>query len=187
MRYHIIALVVFFSLLFYLLDYSTEDSLESIIEGSRVNQEFDYYMTSVDSTRFSHAKGAEFRLQADRVVHYPSPETTTIEAPRLTMFQNQTSPWLLSASYGRIEQDLERNEEKLELSENVVVQHTDTEGNIHNIYTEELTIFLNSQYLSTESDVLLESENTTISSQGMTADLINKHIIFLTNARGRYD
>jgi LPS export ABC transporter protein LptC len=187
MRYHSIVLAVLGCMLFYLLISETDDVSFTSLEGSRVNQAFDYYMSTVDSTRFSPQGESEYRLQADRIVHYPSPEYATIDLPRLVIFEGQTSPWFLSAAYGTIEQDLERSEDRLDLSENVIVQHTDAQGQVYNIYTDKLTIYLDSRYLTTDSEVLLETSNREISSLGMTADLATRHITFLSDVRGRYE
>ena len=69
----------------------------------------------------------------------------------------------------------------------MIVQYTDAEGQTYNIYTEKLTIYLDSRYLSTETEVLFESINQEINSLGMTADLTTKHITFLSEVRGRYE
>ena len=187
MRYHTIVLAVLACMLFFLLISETDNISFSGLEGSRVNQAFDYYLTTVDSTSFSPQGESEYRLQADRIVHYPSPEFATIDSPQLVIYEGQAGPWFLSAAYGTIEQDFERSEEKLNLSENVIVQHTDAEGQTYNIYTDELTIYLDSKYLTTETEVLFESMNREISSLGMTADLTTKHITFLSQVRGRYE
>lgn len=187
MRNRSLILFALFVLLFFLLNSATDDPDDIRIAGSRVNQEFDYFMTSVDSTRFDASGDSQYRLQADRILHYPSPELTTIETPRLIFYADETGPWFLSAAYGTIETDLVRAEDKLELTENVIVQHTDSSGETHNIYTEALTIYLDSRFISTERDVLMESGSREISSQGMTADLFSKHITFLGNVTGRYD
>lgn len=189
MRNRTIVLTILACFLFYLVNSVTEDGNEDALslEGSRINQSFDYYMTMVDSTQFNAAGASDYRLQAERIVHYPSPEYAVLDSPRLVIYQGQTGPWFLSAAYGTIRQDIERGEESLELSENVVVQHTDNEGRTHNIYTDELTIYLGSRFLTTESEILLESSNLEISSLGMTADLNSKHITFLSQVRGRYD
>lgn len=187
MRYHTIVLAILTCLLFFLLTSETDDISFSTIEGSRVNQAFDYYMSTVDSTRFNPQGDSEYRLQAERIVHYPSPEYATIDLPRLVIYEDQTSPWFLSAAYGTIEQDLERSEDRLDLSENVIVQHTDAQGQVYNIFTDKLTIYLDSRYLITDSEVLFESSNREISSLGMTADLTTRHITFLSEVRGRYE
>ena len=187
MRYHTIVLAVLACLLFFLLISETDDISFSSLEGSRVDQNFDYYLTSVDSTQFSPQGESEYRLQAERIVHYPSPEYATIDSPRLIIYQSQQGPWFLSAAYGTIEQDLERSEERLDLSDNVIVQHTDANGQTYNIYTDELTIYLDSSYLTTNTEVLFQSSNQEISSLGMNADLTTKHITFLNNVRGRYE
>ncbi|MAM71278.1 MAG: LPS export ABC transporter periplasmic protein LptC [Gammaproteobacteria bacterium] len=187
MRPRSLLLLALFFVLFYLLNTATEEPADPVITGSRFEQEFDYYMSTVDSTRFNAEGESRYRLQAERIVHFPSPELTTIDAPQLVIYEGQSGPWFLSAAYGTIEQDLERAEEKLELSENVLVQHTDNNGETYSIYTEALTIYLDSRYLITESDVLMETENREISSQGMTADLMTKHLTFLGNVRGRYE
>tara|TARA_R110000824_G_scaffold7892_3_gene35664 strand:- start:9726 stop:10295 length:570 start_codon:yes stop_codon:yes gene_type:complete len=189
MRNRTIVLILLACFLFYLVNSVTEDSDEDTLSlaGSRINQSFDYYMTLVDSTQFNTAGESDYRLQADRIVHYPAPEFAILDSPRLLIYDGQSGPWFLSAAYGTIRQDFERGEESLELSENVVVQHTDNEGRTHNIYTNELTIYLSSRFLTTESEILLESPNLEISSLGMTADLNTKHITFLSEVRGRYD
>ncbi len=171
----------------FLLTVETEDISFFSIEGSRVNQSFDYYMSTVDTTRFSPQGESEYRLQAERIVHYPSPEYATIDLPSLVIYEGQTNPWFLSAAYGTIEQDIERSEDRLDLSENVIVRHTDAQGQEYNIFTDKLTIYLDSRYLITDSEVLLESSNREISSLGMTADLTTRHITFLSDVRGRYE
>ena len=189
MRNHTFILIVLAGFLFYLVNSATDDNTNSEpgIEGSRIDQDFDYYMTSVDSTQFNITGASDYRLQADRIVHYPSPEYAIIDSPRLVFYEGQTGPWFLSAAYGTITQDALRGEESLKLTDNVVVQHTDSEGRTHHIYTDTLTIYLNSRYLTTDSEILLESTNLEISSLGMTAALSTKHITFLSNVRGRYD
>jgi LPS export ABC transporter protein LptC len=187
MRYHTIVLAILTCLLFFLLTSETDDISFSTIEGSRVNQAFDYYMSTVDSTRFNPQGDSEYRLQAERIVHYASPEYATIDLPRLVIYEGQTNQWFLSAAYGTIEQDLERSEDRLDLSENVIVQHTDAQGQVYNIFTDKLTIYLDSRYLITDSEVLFESSNREISSLGMTADLTTRHITFLSEVRGRYE
>jgi len=187
MRYHTIALVILACILFLPLNSETDDLSFSGIEGSRVDQAFDYYLTTVDSTRFSAGGESEYRLQAERIVHYPYPEYASVDSPRLIIYESQSGPWFLSAAYGTIQQDPERDEERIDLSENVLVQHTDLTGQTYNIYTDQLTIYPASKYLSTEAEVLFESVNREISSQGMSAELITKHITFLNNVRGRYE
>ncbi len=180
-------LIVSFIVLFYLFNSATDETPDTGVSGSRVDQNFDYYMSVVDSTRFSAEGSSLYRLQAERILHYPEPELTSIETPRLIFYADEAGPWFLSAAYGTIQQDAERAEDKLELSENVIVQHTDNRGETHNIYTEALTIYLDSRILTTDQDVLMESGNREISSQGMTADLFSKHLTFLGNVQGRYD
>jgi LPS export ABC transporter protein LptC len=180
-------LIALFVLLFILLNSATDETDDNSLAGSRVNQEFDYFMTGVDSTRFDANGDSQYRLQADRILHYPSPELTSMETPRLVFYADEAGPWFLSAAYGTIETDLARAEDKLELTDNVIVQHTDSSGETHNIYTDALTIYLDSRFISTASDVLMESGSREISSQGMTADLFSKHITFLGNVTGRYD
>ncbi|MBN4053485.1 LPS export ABC transporter periplasmic protein LptC [Haliea sp. AH-315-K21] len=187
MRYHTIVLAVLACMLFLLLISGSNDDSFSSLEGSRVDQTFDYYLTTVDSTQFSPEGESEYRLQAERIVHYPYPEYATIDSPRLIIYESQAGPWFLSAVYGTIRQDIERSEERLDLSENVVVQHTDADGQTYNIYTDELTIYLTSKYLSTESEILFETMNREISSLGMTADLTTRHFTFLSQVKGRYE
>lgn len=188
MRNHLTALLLLFIVLFYLWNSATtENDDESMLEGSSIDQEFDYFMTGVDSTSFAADGASQYRLLAERIVHYPDPEYATLDSPRLVIYELGANPWLLSASYGRIEHDPERDEEMLQLSEDVVIQHTDNNGQEQNIYTQDLTIYLDSRFLSTQSTVRLESGNRVISSTGMTADLNDRHLTFLGDVQGRYN
>ncbi len=187
MRNHIIALAILSALLMFLFISDTDDVDISVLQGSRVNQAFDYYLTDFDTTRFSPIGESEYRLQADRIVHYPAPEFASIESPRLVFYADQAGPWFLSAAYGTITPDIERAEDRLDLSENVLVQHIDAQGQTYNIYADELTIYLDSRFLSTETEVLFQAIDSEISSLGMTADLRTQHLTFLSNVRGRYE
>ena len=76
MRNHTFILIVLAGFLFYLVNSATDDNTNSEpgIEGSRIDQDFDYYMTSVDSTQFNIT---DCRQTGSCIIHRPNTPSLT--------------------------------------------------------------------------------------------------------------
>lgn len=188
MRIHLIAVVTLSTIMMYLLNSATQENTAGSNSSDRQsNQDYDFFMTHVDSTHFDLDGQRSYRIQARRLTHYPDPDFTTIETPTFVIYQNENSPWIISAENGRIENDAELMLVKVELSNNVVIRGIDPDGHELNIYTEFLTVYPETKNLSTDREVLLESPGSEFTSIGLTADLSLNQIKLLSNVRGHYE
>ena len=188
MRYHILAAAVLFVFLLFLFNSATRNP-EQEPGAAELNlaQDYDYFMASVDSTHFNLDGEPRYRIQAKRITHFPDPDYTVIDTPNFVIYQGQEPPWFITSRKGTMDTDPLLNQEKVELSDNVVVHRVDSSGREVDIYTEFLTVYPDSSNLSTDRDVRIESAGGRISSTGMTADLAANRIKLLANVRGSYE
>lgn len=188
LRYHISGILVLSVIMFYLLDSATDDELlniSSLLEMSE--QGYDYFMADVDSFHYLANGDVDYLFQARRVTHFPNPEVSILEDPRFMVFQGNASNWEINAITGRVEMDEERNQERLILNDNVIINGTTANGRPVNITTDTLTIYPEAKSMHSESEVRFESEGIVSSSRGFMADLNTNVIRQLANGRMQYE
>jgi len=173
---------------FFLFDSATD---EEVLDISRLielsEQEYDYFMANVDSMHYTLDGRADYRFRADRVTHYPNPEYSLVDSPRFIIFIEDDSAWRINADSGRVEMDTERNQERLILSENVIINGITAEGRPVDITTESLTVWPQDRNMQTDSQVQLVSSGLTTTSQGLFADMNTNVIRQLSDGQMRYE
>lgn len=187
MKIHILVLVVSLVIAVYLFNFATEQSDEDEPGVLDSGQDYDFLMNDVNSVRFDSGGTRQYSLDADRLIHYPEPEYITLEMPDFSLYPPADTPWHVSAESGRIEEDGGLQQNKIELSNDVVVRHTDAAGQTVYIYTEFLEIFPDSRNLRTDRQVRVEAGGFRLTGTGMNADLNARTIEFLNNVRGHYE
>ena len=188
MRYHIIAVLILSLALGYLIFSATENEID--INSTRIDlseEEFDYYMNNFDSMTFTQTGVQQYRVQAERMTHYPTPDIALLDNPDFVVYQQQEPPWYISSETARIDKDQTRNEQRVELIDNVVIHRVDNTGREINIYTEFLTVYPDSKTLHTDRDVLMLSQGSEVTSTGMKGNLMTNHIELLENVRAYYE
>ncbi len=172
LRKHFLAIAVLAGVMYYLLDSATDDEVLAISRILELQaQDYDYFMSDIDSVHYLENGFTDYRFQATRLTHYPNPEQSILETPQLLLFSEDDSAWEIQAASGSIEFDPGRNQDRLELNENVIINGLTADGRAINIYTDSLTIYPEDKQLSTQSPVLFESAGFRSTSVGITADL----------------
>jgi|GEM_PF-672862 LPS export ABC transporter protein LptC len=188
LRKHFLAILVLSAAMFYLLDSATDDEVLAISRLLELQaQDYDYFMSNVDSVHYLESGFADYRFQATRLTHFPNPELSILETPRFLLFSEDNSAWEIKAVNGSIEFDSSRNQDRLELSENVIINGLTADGRAINIYTDSLTIYPVDKQLSTESPVLFESVGFRSTSLGITADLDASIFRQMADGKFQYD
>jgi len=188
LRKHLLAILVLSAAMFYLLDSATDDEVLAISRLLELQaQDYDYFMSNVDSVHYLESGFADYRFQATRLTHFPNPELSILETPRFLLFSEDNSAWEIKAVNGSIEFDSSRNQDRLELSENVIINGLTADGRAINIYTDSLTIYPVDKQLSTESPVLFESVGFRSTSLGITADLDASIFRQMADGKFQYD
>ena len=188
LKYHFMAIFLLSGIMYYLLDSATD---EEILDITRLfdlqSQDYDYFMTDIDSIHYSSDGMADYRFRAHRLTHFPNPEYSIIETPQLMLYSEDNSIWVVNSGTGRIEIDSERNQQRLELNEDVIISGVTADGKPVNIYTDTLIIYPEKKSMGSDSDVLFETEGFTTSSKGFTADLNSNIFRQLDNGQLQYD
>ncbi|MEX2365535.1 MAG: LPS export ABC transporter periplasmic protein LptC, partial [Pseudohongiellaceae bacterium] len=93
MRLHLAYIIMLSAVILYLLLTASDENVAEITDSEiALSQDYDYYMTGIDATHFSLQGEPEYRLQAQRLTHYPDPDYTMIDAPGFVIFQAQNTP-----------------------------------------------------------------------------------------------
>ena len=187
-RLHILAIIVLGAIVFYLLDSATN---EDVLDISRVlelsEQDYDYFMADVDSMHYTPEGRVDYRFRADRITHFPNPEVSLIDAPRFILFQDDQSAWRINAVNGRLDMDPEKNQERLVLVDDVIIDGITARGRPVRITTDALSLWPEDGNMHTDRDVVLESDGFITTSQGLFADINTKVFRQLANGQMQYE
>ena len=188
LRLHIAGIIFLGIIMLFLLDSATEDEILDFNSLLNIGeQEYDYFMANVDSIHYTTNGRADYRLQAQRMTHYPNPEYSDIDQPSFLIYKEDNTNWQVNSDSGRIEIDVDRNQERLVLNDNVIINGVTADGTQVNIYTDTLTIYPDEKSLHSDSVVLFESDGMVSSSTGFSADLNTNIIQQLANGQMQYD
>jgi lipopolysaccharide export system protein LptC len=168
-----------------LLSRITETPTDTAETADRLVQEdFDYYITGMNNTHFDAMGKPTYKLQAARATHYPETDTAKMENPRFFYFEDDASTWEVTATSGNLGNSAARNEEQLELFDDVVIRRPLEDGSFLVVTTERLDVFPDSKEVNTESPVTLEAKGSHLESTGMRAFLNEEHIDLLSAIKG---
>ena len=188
LKKHLLAILLLSAAMYYLLDSATDEEVLAISRLLELQaQDYDYFMADVDSVHYLESGLADYRFQASRLTHFPNPEISILDAPRFLLFSEDNSTWEIRAANGSIVFDSTKNQDRLELNENVTINGLTADGRAISIYTDTLTIYPEDKLLSTQSTVLFESEGFRSTSLGITADLSANIFRQLADGQFRYD
>jgi lipopolysaccharide export system protein LptC len=180
-------LLSFTVLVVYLLSRVSDTSTESATANVLPEQDFDYYITRMSNTRFDATGKPTYKLEATRVTHYPDTDIAKMENPHFFYFDVDARPWEVTAIAGTLSTDPARNEDHLELTDNVVVRREMNDGDFLTASTESLDVFPDSEEVYTEAPVTFEAGGSHLESTGMRAFFNEEKIELETAVRGFHE
>lgn len=188
LKYHLLAIFLLSGIMYYLLDSATDEEVLDITRLLDLQaQDYDYFMADVDTVHYKANGVSDYRFQAARLTHFPNPDYSIIESPRFLLFSDDNSMWEINAGNGKIEMDEQRNQERLDLNDNVIISGSTGDGTPIKLYTASLTLYPEEKSMSTKSDVLFETEGFSSTSTGMNADLNMNVFRQISNGKLQYD
>lgn len=186
LRYHVLGIICLSIVMLFLLDSATDEEVLDIASLLEMQaQDFDYFMTNIDSTHYAQSGLADYQFSAQRVTHYPNPEYSLVNAPELLIIREDQSRWTINSDSGVLDRENER--QRLVLNDNVIINGITRDGRPLNIYTDSLTIYPDEKSMRSESDVLFESEGFSSRSRGFFADMNSNEIRQLANGQLHYE
>lgn len=145
-------------------------------------RQIDYYVTGLDVTRMTLTGKPAHRLRAKNLHHYTDDETTELQDPHLTVFQDDAPPWEVDSERAWVSPD----GSLVLLSGEVLIER---EGDANNrpmrILTRELRVQPEQDYAETDEKVRVESESDWLVAVGMQAWLrAPNRLKFLSQVNG---
>jgi lipopolysaccharide export system protein LptC len=171
-----------------LLTRLTESTTDAPVQvDAQLQENFDYYITGMSNTRFDAMSKPTYQLQASRVTHYPETDIAKMENPHFLYYRDAALPWQLTALAGTLSKDPARNEDHLELVDDVVIRRPMSDGKFLLVTTASLDVFPDAKEVNTESAVTLEAGGSRLESTGMRAFLNEEKIELQTAVRGFHE
>jgi lipopolysaccharide export system protein LptC len=142
----------------------------------------DHFITGLDAVRMSETGQPAHRLRARTLRHFVDDDTTELEAPRLTVFQEDRPPWEVESELGWVSAD----GSLILLSGEVLIER---EGDANNrpmrMLTSELRVQPAQDYAETDERVRVESNADWVDAVGMQAWLRPpSRLKFLSQVKG---
>jgi LPS export ABC transporter protein LptC len=149
--------------------------------------QYDAYATGVTSILYNAAGRIEYTLDAAQQVHYLD-NTTELQSPLVRLYQPSGALWNIIASSGRIHAAENGDAiQRLDLQNGVELFQIDELGRRMSLTTELLSVFPDTQSMSTDREVTMITDSLQQTATGMRADLQQDQLTFLGQVRGRYE
>lgn len=151
--------------------------------------DFNAYSVGINTVLYDPNGQINYTLQASRQVQY-NDDTTEFDKPLIRLFQEGKSKWNVVADSGIISAaTIDNNNESrtIELSGNVEVYSLDQNGNRTVMTTDQLSVSPQTETLSTDRPVVVETGAIRQTATGMIANLTTDEIVFHKETRGLYE
>lgn len=129
-------------------------------------RQIDYYVTGLDLTRMTLAGKPAHRLRAENLHHYTDDETTELQQPHLTVFQDDAPPWEVDSERAWVSAD---GSLVLLSGEVLIEREADANNRPMRILTRELRVQPDEDYAETDEKVRVESNSDWLDAVGMQA------------------
>lgn len=149
------------------------------------SHQLDFYALGINTLKTDPQGRPKNRLVAKKMLHFEKDGHTELEQPVATLFTTNSPPWIIKAERGFISSGgaVINMEKKVRITRKA----TKTSQAIL-LTTESLLIEPNRDYVETAAPIKLVSDNHTIESIGMNANIKKPiHINFLSNVKERYE
>lgn len=132
----------------------------------------DIYMEDARITQFDASGAARYRLDAQKISHFPDDERTELVAPTLTMQRADEAPWHIQAERGQVQRDSEASNasETVTLESNVILTQQQGDRAVR-LETERLVVKPQLRQATTDARVLIETSTGRTIALGMQGDL----------------
>ena len=142
------------------------------------------YMFVSSNIRYDKSGNISYKMSSEKVRHYEAQKITVLYKPRLDVPASDTSQsWKLKSRSGQIN----GNQDTIELKEKVNITNFHSEQPAVVIQTEKLTLYPEKQFVETDQLVTVTHDTAQMKSTGMTLDMKENRLEFLSNVKGVYD
>lgn len=144
----------------------------------------DYHVTGLDVTRMNAQGSPAHRLRAQNLRHFTDDDTSELQQPHLTVYQDDAPPWEVDAERAWVSPD---GSLLLLAGEVLIEREGDADDRPIRIRTRELRVQPREDYAETDEKVRVESDADWLDAVGMQAWLRPpSRLKFLSQVEGYY-
>lgn len=126
----------------------------------------DYFLTGADISQFDIEGKRQYTLVSDSITHYPHNDTTLLQKPQMTSYNNPGEVFRSVSEHGKL---LPGNTD-IELWDDVVMTQTEVASNkVVRMSTDFITIYSEKELADTDRPVLITSPTSVTRAIGMSA------------------
>jgi lipopolysaccharide export system protein LptC len=163
-----------------------DESVSAPSGTSPPDEDYDYYVQNMRTTRFNSSGQPASQLEAERVTHFPDGDRAELQMPAFKSFGVERDAWQVSAETGTLAPDAERGEDRLELAGAVQLYKPLAAGDFADVRTTALTVFTDSEEAASDVPVALEMRDTHLEGVGLRARLTENYFQ-LNDSKGSHD
>jgi lipopolysaccharide export system protein LptC len=153
-------------------------------KSGKMRHDPDFIADGFGITKLDVKGKPEYTLSAERMLHFPDDETTSIEVPRLVQRRDEASPVIIRADRGLISKD---GDEARFFGNVIVVREAGYGHEELQLQTEYLQIVPDRDLASTDKPVLVTEGKSRFSGVGMEFNNKTRQFALQSQVRGRFD
>lgn len=144
----------------------------------------DYYMDNFEMTTMDDKGRPSSLLISDKMLHYPDDDSTELNKPNMTLYREDSKPWVITADRGWVAAD----NKLVLLSGNVIIDRHSGPSNVPvKLFTSRLRIHPKTDFAETDQPVTMVSEKRKTTATGMRAYVRNGQLQLLDDVRVSYE
>ena len=154
-----------------------------------VAPDYDGWSEGISTVLYDEDGQIGYTLEADRQVHHTD-DSTVLENPVIHVYAQPDNEWNIRADSGRILGQADAGNiavGSVQLLGDVLITNVNRSGQRMELSTEYLLVDPETERAETDREVYLDAQAIQQSATGMTANMINDEITFLSNVQGSYD
>ncbi|PIE43204.1 MAG: LPS export ABC transporter periplasmic protein LptC [Gammaproteobacteria bacterium] len=146
------------------------------------DEEPDAFMEAGTYREYDQAGRLSVLFTTKQGVHFPDSEEAIFGSPEVVIFEDQSPHWLVKANLGQYFQ----GEKKLFLKGSVTVVHPREPETTTSFATDELVLFTETRFITTDQPVKITDNNNNSTATGMSAWLKEKRIQLHSQVEGTF-
>ena len=157
-------------------------SSQEVDTTSTTELEADYYFETTLSKHYDEQGRFDYQFSASRIEHFEEGDYTLVEAPRVSFYQEDGTPWLITARNGRSD----TGNEKVELWDDVRVNRNSTLDPLQ-MDTQTLMLKMPSKTATTDDPVAISYPKGRVDAVGMRAFFDANKLELLSQVQVKHD
>jgi lipopolysaccharide export system protein LptC len=155
-----------------------------LAENQRQKSSSDFFMDEISFTQMNASGSVESRLQAVKMVHYPTLNTYIFTAPKSMMVDKDGNSWYISGDSGLSTE----NGRSIYVKDNVVLEQIakTSQKSLMKVLTSAVTIYPKQKLAETDRPLAIIQGSNKVNAVGAKVDLHTSTVKLMSQVKGKY-